>query len=179
MQGDRLLARCGEVTEDVLRTVFAQSVRHRVLLEGIALKLTAVLAGLGNAPQSTVNEVAAASVACLRRVPGAVPTIAFLSGGKSSQSASERLNAINAEFSRHRLGRFRSPLRARCKPGFGDRARDNAHGAAAQAALNRRAKLSRAPAVESTAAQWSPRERKACQRRPVLSPVMCCKRRSA
>ncbi len=146
MQGDHSLARCGEVTEEALHALFAQLVRHRVLLEGIVLKPNMVLAGLAHPQQPAVDEVASATVQCLlRTVPAAVPAIAFLSGGQSSQLASERLNAINAE--------FRSALpwavsfsfaRALQQPALETWGGDNAHSAAAQAALNRRAKLNRA-----------------------------------
>ena len=99
MEGDHSLARCSEVTEDVLRTLFEQLYRHRVLLEGIVLKPNMVLAGLDHPQQPSVDEVAAATVTCLlRSVPAAVPAIAFLSGGQSSQLATSRLNAINAGF---------------------------------------------------------------------------------
>jgi fructose-bisphosphate aldolase class I len=46
-----------------------------------------------------VDEVADATVTCLlRAVPAAVPGIAFLSGGQSSELASARLNAMNVRF---------------------------------------------------------------------------------
>src|SRR5208337_5302258 len=46
-----------------------------------------------------VDEVADATVRCLlRAVPAAVPGIAFLSGGQSSELASARLNVMNVEF---------------------------------------------------------------------------------
>ena len=99
MRGNHSLARCSEVTEDVLRTLFTQLYRHRVLLEGIVLKPNMVLAGLDYPQQPAVAEVASATVECLlRSVPATVPAIAFLSGGQSSQLATQRLNAINAEF---------------------------------------------------------------------------------
>jgi len=49
--------------------------------------------------QPSVDEVADVTVHCLLRVvPAAVPGIAFLSGGQSSELASARLNAMNARF---------------------------------------------------------------------------------
>jgi fructose-bisphosphate aldolase, class I len=43
-----------------------------------------------------VEEVAAATVACLRdTVPASVPGIVFLSGGQSDQAATAHLNAMN------------------------------------------------------------------------------------
>jgi len=76
MQGDHSLLRCSEVTEDVLRTLFAQLYRHRVLLEGIVLKPNMVLAGLDHPRQPAVDEVASATVQCLlRSVPTGNPAV--------------------------------------------------------------------------------------------------------
>lgn len=146
MQGDHSLARCSEVTEEVLRTLFAQLYKHRVFLEGIVLKPNMVLAGLEHQRQPAVDEVALATVDCLlRSVPAAVPAIAFLSGGQSSQLATQRLNAMNA--------RFRPGLpwalsfsfsRALQQPALDAWRGDNANRAAAQKALNHRAQLNRA-----------------------------------
>ena len=99
MGGDHTLARCSSVTEDVLRTVFQQLYEQRVMLEGIILKPNMTLPGLACLKQKTVEDVAAATVRCLlRSVPAAVPGIAFLSGGQSSELASARLNAMNVRF---------------------------------------------------------------------------------
>ncbi|MEO8338646.1 MAG: class I fructose-bisphosphate aldolase [Nitrospirota bacterium] len=96
MEGAHTLKRCGEVTEDVLRTVFNQLYAQRVMLEGMLLKPNMVLPGLTCPNQATVEEVADATVRCLlRAVPAAVPGIAFLSGGQSGELASARLNAMN------------------------------------------------------------------------------------
>jgi len=47
-------------------------------------------------PQASVQEVAEATVRCLKRVvPAAVPGIVFLSGGQTDQQATEHLNAMN------------------------------------------------------------------------------------
>ena len=99
MDGDHALARSRAVTEEVLRSVFDQLVRQRVLLEGMLLKPNMVLAGSANAEPASVDIVADATVACLlRSVPAAVPGIAFLSGGQDARLASARLNAMNVRF---------------------------------------------------------------------------------
>ena len=99
MDGEHTLERCREVTEEVLRTVFHQLYAQRVTLEGMILKPNMVLPGLTCPQQAAVDEVADATVRCLlRTVPAAVPGIAFLSGGQSSELASARLNAMNARF---------------------------------------------------------------------------------
>lgn len=97
MEGAHTLARCGEVTEDLLRTVFNQLCTQGVMLEGMILKPNMVLPGLACPRQESVEDVAEATVKCLlRTVPAAVPGVAFLSGGQSPALASARLNAMNA-----------------------------------------------------------------------------------
>jgi fructose-bisphosphate aldolase class I len=99
MDGAHTLAKCGEVTEEVLRTVFNHLYAQRVTLEGMILKPNMVLPGLTCRKQAAVDEVADATVRCLlRAVPAAIPGIAFLSGGQSAELASTRLNAMNARF---------------------------------------------------------------------------------
>jgi fructose-bisphosphate aldolase class I len=99
MDGNHTLHRCFEVTEEVLRTVFNQLYAQGVMLEGMILKPNMVLPGLSCSKQESVDEVADATVNCLKQaVPAAVPGIAFLSGGQSSELASARLNAMNVRF---------------------------------------------------------------------------------
>jgi fructose-bisphosphate aldolase class I len=99
MDGEHTIERCGEVTEEVLRRVFSQLYTQRVMLEGMILKPNMVLPGLTSPKQATVDDVADATVKYLARaVPAAVPGIAFLSGGQSSELASARLNAMNVKF---------------------------------------------------------------------------------
>ena len=99
MEGEHSLARCFEITEEVLRTVFNHLYSQGVMLEGLILKPNMVLPGLACSKQETVDEVADVTVKCLlRAVPAAVPGIAFLSGGQSGELASARLNAMNVRF---------------------------------------------------------------------------------
>jgi len=99
MDGGNTLARCREVTEEVLREVFTQLDTQRVILEGMILKTNMVLPGLALPAQDSVDAVTDATVTSLLRVvPAAVPGIAFLSGGQSSELASARLNAMNVQF---------------------------------------------------------------------------------
>jgi fructose-bisphosphate aldolase, class I len=102
MEGDHSLERCRELTEEVLRTVFAHLYTQRVNLEGMILKPNMVLPGLTCPKQEGADDVADATVRCLlRAVPAAVPGVAFLSGGQSCELASARLNAMNARFKSH------------------------------------------------------------------------------
>jgi fructose-bisphosphate aldolase, class I len=97
MEGDHSLARCREVTEATLHAVFEQLLAQGVLLEGMLLKPNMVLPGEHAADQGSVDDVAQATLQCLRRtVPAAVPGIVFLSGGQPARLASAHLNAMNA-----------------------------------------------------------------------------------
>ena len=99
MDGEHGMERCRDVTEEVLHQVFDQLYRQHVMLEGIILKPNMVLPGLASATQETDDRIAEATVNCLlRAVPAAVPGIAFLSGGQSSELASARLNAMQVCF---------------------------------------------------------------------------------
>ncbi len=96
MDGAHSLERCEEVTNATLQSVFAQLHAHRVRLEGIVLKPNMVISGMKNAKRASAEEVAEATVRCLKRnVPAAVPGIAFLSGGQGPEEATEHLSLIN------------------------------------------------------------------------------------
>lgn len=96
MEGNHSLEKCALVTESVLHTLFSQLHGQRVLFEGMILKPNMVLPGRDCPTQASVEEVADATVRCLlRAVPGAVPGVAFLSGGQDHELASARLNAMN------------------------------------------------------------------------------------
>ena len=96
MQGAHTQARCQQVTEAVLHSVFEHLVQQGVVLEALILKPNMVTAGSACTTQNTAAEVADATLQCLRRsVPAAVPGIAFLSGGQSGEQASSRLNAMH------------------------------------------------------------------------------------
>jgi fructose-bisphosphate aldolase class I len=99
MDGSHDIDRCDEVTEATLKRVFFALHEHRVRLEGIVLKPSMVLSGSTCPEQAGVEEVAERTVRnFLRNVPAAVPGIAFLSGGQSSELATAHLNAMNALF---------------------------------------------------------------------------------
>jgi fructose-bisphosphate aldolase class I len=96
MDGEHTLARCGEVTAEVLHRVFEQLHRQGVALEGMILKPNMVLPGLACAEPASLDEVADATLRCLlRTVPAAVAGIAFLSGGQPAGLATARLNAMH------------------------------------------------------------------------------------
>jgi fructose-bisphosphate aldolase, class I len=78
--------------------VFQQLEGHRIHLEGMILKPNMVISGKKCPQQASAEQVAAATVRCLKRhVPGAVPGIAFLSGGQSPADATLHLSLMNAQ----------------------------------------------------------------------------------
>ncbi|XP_033218045.1 fructose-bisphosphate aldolase-like isoform X3 [Belonocnema kinseyi] len=94
--GDHDLARCQQVTEEVLAAVYKALSDHKVYLEGTLLKPNMVTPGQSCPKRAKPEEIAAATVtALLRTVPPAVPGITFLSGGQSEEEASVNLDAIN------------------------------------------------------------------------------------
>jgi fructose-bisphosphate aldolase, class I len=96
MDGDHTIERCFEVTTATLAGVFAALRRHRVRLDGMLLKPNMVLPGSDCPEQASVQEVAEATVRCLRdTVPASVPGIVFLSGGQSDELATAHLDAMN------------------------------------------------------------------------------------
>jgi fructose-bisphosphate aldolase class I len=96
MDGDHSIDDCQVVSEEVLRTVFAELTVQEIELEGMLLKPNMVLSGADCPEQAGVEEVARRSVQTLKRaVPAAVPGIVFLSGGQSDKVATLHLNAMN------------------------------------------------------------------------------------
>lgn len=99
MDGAHYLDTCYEATEAILKETFHQLDQQRVVLEQMILKPNMVISGKTCPNQANVEQVAGATVYCLRRtVPAAVPGIAFLSGGQSSELAAAHLNAMHVEY---------------------------------------------------------------------------------
>ncbi len=96
MDGDHDIGTCEWITEEVLRSVFAELSIQEVELEGILLKPNMVISGKDCPEQAGVKEVARRTVRSLKRcVPAAVPGIVFLSGGQADEVATLHLNAMN------------------------------------------------------------------------------------
>ena len=96
MNGGHSIERCEEATGAVLHAVFHALFEQGVSLESMLLKPSMVIAGKDCSRQASVQEVATATLRCLRRhVPAAVPGIVFLSGGQKDRLATVHLNAIN------------------------------------------------------------------------------------
>lgn len=96
MDGDHDIDTCFEVTEVVLRSLFGALFDFNVSLEGTILKASMVLPGKDCAEKASVEEVAEATLRCLKAsVPASLPGIVFLSGGQSDEDATAHLDAMN------------------------------------------------------------------------------------
>ena len=96
MDGPHTVERCEQVSSAALATVFRALAAHRVQVEGMLLKPNMVVSGKDCPVQAGPDEVADATLRCLKRhVPAAVPGIVFLSGGLSDVAATLNLNAMN------------------------------------------------------------------------------------
>jgi fructose-bisphosphate aldolase, class I len=96
MDGDHDIERCYEVSEAVLKRVYAELYEAGVFLEGSILKPNMVVPGKKCPRQATPEQVAEYTLRLFRNcVPVAVRGIAFLSGGQSDVEATANLDAIN------------------------------------------------------------------------------------
>jgi fructose-bisphosphate aldolase class I len=99
MSGNHSLQRCYTVSEKVLKMLFYRLYQFGVELEGVILKPNMIIPGTQSTAQNSIDEVAEATVKCLRSsVPASVPAIAFLSGGQSPTEAAAHLNAMHVKF---------------------------------------------------------------------------------
>jgi fructose-bisphosphate aldolase class I len=97
MNGPHGIARCQEVSEEILRCCISALIRNSVVLEDMVLKTNMVTPGADCARQVPSDEIAQRTLKCLRlTVPAVVPAILFLSGGMTLTQATTNLNAINA-----------------------------------------------------------------------------------
>jgi fructose-bisphosphate aldolase class I len=98
LDGDHSIERTLEVAEEVWAATFKHMADQGVIFEGILLKPAMVTPGADAKKRNTPEEIAAATLALLRRrVPPAVPGIMFLSGGQSELEATLNLNAMNQQ----------------------------------------------------------------------------------
>jgi fructose-bisphosphate aldolase class I len=96
MDGDHDMTRCEHVTTWMLKETFQELFYANVALEGIVLKPNMIVPGKGSKTRATYEQVAEATVRVLKNcVPGAVPGIAFLSGGQTDEEATANLDAMN------------------------------------------------------------------------------------
>lgn len=98
MDGSHTLERCSEVTEAVLKEVFAELNKHNVALEHIILKPNMIIPGKDATNQEDAKAIARTTLGVFKRtIPESVPTVNFLSGGQTEVEATQNLHAINAD----------------------------------------------------------------------------------
>ncbi|MCD9125378.1 class I fructose-bisphosphate aldolase [Luteimonas fraxinea] len=96
LEGDHDIQTSYEVTEVVLRGLFDALYSQNVMLEGTILKASMVLPGKDCEEEADIEEVAEATLMCLKSsVPAILPGIVFLSGGQSDELATAHLDAMN------------------------------------------------------------------------------------
>jgi fructose-bisphosphate aldolase, class I len=148
MDGSHTIERCYEVTEATLRALFTALIEQNVDLETTILKTSMVISGNECPTQAGIDEVAAATVRCLKStVPASVPGIVFLSGGQSAEVATRHLNAMNANFPHKPWPLSYSYGRALQAPALKTWGGREENFAAAQAVLYRREKCNSAAAL--------------------------------
>jgi fructose-bisphosphate aldolase class I len=96
MDGNHDMDQCEKVTTWILKETFQELFYAKVALEGIVLKPNMIVPGKGSKTRATYEQVAEATVRVLKNcVPGALPGIAFLSGGQTDEEATANLDAMN------------------------------------------------------------------------------------
>lgn len=96
MDGTHTIETARDVTERTLHAVFNELYDQQVMLEGIVLKPNMVIAAQDCPKQASAEQVAEWTVKTLKRhVPGAVPGVAFLSGGQEEKEATRHLSLMN------------------------------------------------------------------------------------
>ena len=99
MDGKHTIERCYEVTCQTLDILFDQLSKFNVMLEGIVLKPNMIISGLLCSEQADIERIIDFTVKCFKEhVPESVGGIAFLSGGQSSDVATEHLNCMNKKY---------------------------------------------------------------------------------
>ena len=99
MNGSHTIEDCYEVSQRTLNIVFEQLIMHHVDLKGIVLKPNMIISGIDCNEQANIEKVAELTFKCLRdNVPSDIPGIAFLSGGQSSDLATNHLNKMNEKY---------------------------------------------------------------------------------
>lgn len=96
MDGNHTSERCKLATTRTLEHLFAEMFEHHIHLPGMLLKVNMILPGKDSDEKLTSEEIAKLTLETMREsVTVAVPGIVFLSGGQTSDEATENLYQIN------------------------------------------------------------------------------------
>ncbi len=96
MDGDHSIEDCYGATSKCLESLFYFLSEAGVDVSGVILKPNMVTSGNSAKTQASIDEVAGATLECLKsHVPDELPAITFLSGGQSEIDATAHLDAMN------------------------------------------------------------------------------------
>ena len=96
IDGDHTLEQCYEASARALKKTFEELKGQDVAMEGVILKASMVISGKKAANQSSVEEVAEATLKYLKEtVPPNLAGVVFLSGGQGDEQATAHLNKMN------------------------------------------------------------------------------------
>lgn len=96
IDGDHTIEQSYEATLRAQKKLFEELQGQNVMLEGVILKTSMVIAGKKAATQSSAKEVAEWTLKCLKEaVPANLAGVVFLSGGQGDEQATENLNEMN------------------------------------------------------------------------------------
>ena len=96
IDGDHTIEQSYEATLAAQKKLFDELKGQDVMLEGVILKASMVIAGKKAAKQSTPQEVAEWTIKCLKEaVPANLAGVVFLSGGQGDEQATANLDAMN------------------------------------------------------------------------------------
>ena len=96
MDGDHSIEDCYGATSKCLESLFYFLSEAGVDVSGVILKPNMVTSGNSAKTQASIDEVAGATLECLKsHVPDELPAITFLSGGQSEIDATSHLDAMN------------------------------------------------------------------------------------
>lgn len=98
IDGAHTIERSYEATLATLKKVFEELRGQNVLMEGVILKASMVIAGKESGDASSPDEVAEATLRCLKETaPQNLAGVVFLSGGQGDEQATANLNAMNTQ----------------------------------------------------------------------------------
>ena len=96
IDGTHSIGECRKVTEKVLKEVFAELKKEKVVVEYAILKPSMVISGKEAINRAGVDEVARQTINVLKAtIPYELPSINFLSGGQTPQEATAHLNRMH------------------------------------------------------------------------------------
>ena len=95
LDGTHTIEKSRDTIIETLKTTFAALKKYRVDISGVILKSSMALPGKESGIKASPEEVAKETVAAFKAsVPPELPGIVFLSGGQTSEEATNNLNAI-------------------------------------------------------------------------------------